>query len=67
MTANETPQLLTVKEVAVVLRVSRTIVYELFKSGGLPSVKIRARRLVRVDDLNTFIEAATAGLDRAAG
>lgn len=60
----EVPQLLTVKEAAALLRVSRTTVYELFLRGTLPSVHIGARRLVRTDDLAAFIEAQTEGTER---
>jgi excisionase family DNA binding protein len=48
-------ELLTVEQVAEVLKVGRTKVYELMDRGDLPSLKIdRCRRVLR-SDLNTLI------------
>ncbi|MWA02182.1 helix-turn-helix domain-containing protein [Actinomadura sp. LD22] len=38
------------------LSVSRTTMYELIRSGELPSVKIGRRRLVAVRDLDAYVE-----------
>ncbi len=47
--------LLTVVEVAIILSLSRTKVYELLYVGELPSVKIGASRRVRRVDLEKFV------------
>jgi excisionase family DNA binding protein len=49
------PLLLTVKEVAWILQVSRTTVYELIYAGVLVSVKIGTCRRIRRDDLETYV------------
>ena len=47
--------LFTVVEVAKILSLSRTKVYELLYAGELPSVKIGASRRVRRADLEKFV------------
>jgi excisionase family DNA binding protein len=48
-------ELLTVEQVADILKLGRTSIYELMASGDLPSVKInRCRRVLR-SDLNAYI------------
>lgn len=49
------PLLFTVVEVAGILKLSRTEVYELLYSGSLPSVKIGASRRVKRADLEKFV------------
>lgn len=49
--------LLRVPEVAAVLNVSRSKVYELLRDGTLPSVHIDRTRLVRGTDLQTFVDS----------
>ena len=46
-----------VPEVAVILNISRSKVYELFGSGDLPSVKIDSTRLVRGSDQQRYVES----------
>ena len=46
-----------VPEVAVILNISRSKVYELFNSGELESVKIDRIRLVRGSDLRAYVDA----------
>jgi excisionase family DNA binding protein len=46
-----------VPEVAVILNISRSKVYELLGSGALPSVKIDRTRLVRGSDLRQYVES----------
>lgn len=46
-----------VGEVAVALSVSRTKVYELVRSGALPSVRIGGARRVRGADLAAYVDA----------
>ncbi len=48
--------LLTIQEVAEVLRVSRAMAYNLVQSGEIRSVHIRSSRRVRQRDLEEFIE-----------
>jgi len=48
--------LLTVAEVASILRLSRVKVYELIKRGGLPSLKINGARRIQPGKLKTWIE-----------
>ena len=58
-TAPATPaQLLTVLEVAAVLKTSRGRTYELIASGELPSLLIGKRRRIRLRDLEAFVDAA---------
>lgn len=48
-------ELLTLDQVAAVLKIGRTSVYELLNSGALPSVTIgRSRRVLR-SDLDAYI------------
>lgn len=49
--------LLKVPEAAEVLRLSRAKVYELIKSGALPSVRIDGARRVRVSDLRAYVDS----------
>jgi excisionase family DNA binding protein len=46
-----------VPEVAVILNISRSKVYELLGSDDLPSVKIDRIRLVRGSDLRQYVES----------
>lgn len=50
------PLLLTVKEVAWILQVSRTTVYELIYAGVLLSVKIGTCRRIRRYDLEAYVQ-----------
>jgi excisionase family DNA binding protein len=45
-----------VSEVAVILNISRSKIYELFSSGDLGSVKIDRIRLVRSSDLRAYVD-----------
>ena len=46
-----------VSEVALILNISRSKVYELLGSGDLPSVKIDRTRLIRDSDLRQYVES----------
>lgn len=46
-----------VADVAQVLSLSRTKVYELVRSGELPSVRIGGSRRVRGEDLSRYVES----------
>jgi excisionase family DNA binding protein len=56
--------LLRVPEAAESLSVSRAKVYELIRSGALPSVKIDGSRRIRLEDLRAYV--ASLGRGRAA-
>ena len=53
--------LFTVIEVAEILQVSRTKVYELIYAGSLQSVKIGACRRIRRHDLDDFVQGLSGG------
>ena len=57
MDTQQGQQLLTVDEVIRVLRLGRTRVNEMLRSGDLPLLKIGRRRLVRAQDVERFLEA----------
>ncbi|RID91612.1 DNA-binding protein [Gemmobacter lutimaris] len=51
----DNPVLFTVDEARAVLRIGRSLFYELVKNGRLPVVKLAGKTLVRRDDLDAFI------------
>ncbi|MET8544813.1 helix-turn-helix domain-containing protein [Kitasatospora sp. NPDC004799] len=53
--ASPTVAALTVPEVMAALRLGRSKVYDLIRSGTLPSFTIGRARRVAVDDLTTYI------------
>jgi excisionase family DNA binding protein len=59
MSTAESQLLFTVKEVAAILQISRTTVYELIYAGTLASVKIGACRRIRRVDLETYVQDLT--------
>ena len=48
--------LLKASEVARILNISRSLVYNLIQTGKIPHIRINQSVRVRQDDLNTFIE-----------
>jgi len=50
------PELLTVEETIRTLRLGRTRVNEILRSGELVSYKLGHRRLVRVQDVEAWLE-----------
>jgi excisionase family DNA binding protein len=48
--------LLSLRETASLLNVSRTTLWRITRDGNLPTVGIGTRRLVREDDLTAYIE-----------
>jgi len=52
---NVTPLLLNVDEAAEALRLSRSLLYELIRSGRLRTVKAGRRRLVPVSALGEYV------------
>jgi excisionase family DNA binding protein len=55
-TIYENERLLKVSEVARILNISRSLVYNLIQTGKIPHIRINQSVRVRQDDLNTFIE-----------
>ncbi|MDO9545978.1 MAG: helix-turn-helix domain-containing protein [Pelolinea sp.] len=55
-TIYENGQLLKASEVARILNISRSLVYNLIQTGKIPHIRISQSVRVRQDDLNKFIE-----------
>lgn len=53
--------LLTVKEVAGVMRVSAMTVYRLINSGQLPALRVGKNFRIRESDLNEYLEDREVG------
>ena len=53
----EDKMLYTLTDVAAALSVGRSKVYELVRSGALPSVRIGGSRRVRGEDLATYVDS----------
>ena len=58
---DELPLMLSVKELATVLGVSRTSAYELTKTKGFPSIKIGSRVVIPKEKLIEWIEKNIGG------
>ena len=58
---DELPLMLSVKELATVLGVSRTSAYELTKTKGFPSIKIGSRVVIPKEKLIEWIDKNTGG------
>ena len=58
---NAQPKLLSVKEVAEMLSISRRTVWSMTNAGEIPCVRIRKRVLYRLDHVQGFIENKTKG------
>ncbi|WP_041720172.1 helix-turn-helix domain-containing protein [Pseudodesulfovibrio piezophilus] len=50
-------KLLTIQEAADILRVNRTTISRMISTGELPCVRVRSRKLIREQDLLTFIDS----------
>ena len=59
--------LLTVAEVAEVLRVSNMTVYRLIKAGDLPALRVGKNYRIREADLGTFLVEGAVAADQANG
>ena len=59
--------LLTVAEVAEVLRVSNMTVYRLIKAGDLPALRVGKNYRIREADLSTFLDEGVVAADEANG
>jgi excisionase family DNA binding protein len=55
------PMLLSVKQVGDLLGVRTTKTYQLLNRGEIDTVRIGARRLVRLDSVKAFIDRSTIG------
>lgn len=60
-------RLLTVREVAAVMRVSTMTVYRLIKAGALHAIRVGRSFRIRRSDLNRFFEAGAVTASLAAG
>ena len=49
-------QLLKATDIARILNISKSLAYELMKSGEIQTLRIGSARRVRTEDLNSFIE-----------
>lgn len=58
---DELPLMLSVKELATVIGVSRTSAYELTKTKGFPSIKIGSRVVIPKEKLIEWIDKNTGG------
>ncbi|MEE1282144.1 MAG: helix-turn-helix domain-containing protein [Acutalibacteraceae bacterium] len=58
---DELPLMLSVKDLATVLGVSRTSAYELTKTKGFPSIKIGSRVVIPKEKLIEWIDKNTGG------
>ena len=62
-TIYENGQLLKASEVARILNISRSLVYNLIQTGKIPHIRINQSVRVRQDDLNKFIEGNRTEVD----
>ena len=62
-TIQETDQLLKVVDVAKILNISRSLVYNLIHTGKIPYIRINQAVRVHTDDLNRFIEGNRIEVD----
>ena len=62
--ADSFPTLLTVVEVALLLRVSRTTIYNMFRRGKLTKIKVEGRTCVQRSEVDRYLaEAGRRALD----
>lgn len=59
--AHDEALFLTVRQTGQRLGISRATLYLLFKSGDLPSVKIRGSRMVAVEDFAAYVARVRSG------
>ncbi len=59
------PQLLTVGEVATMLRVSNMTVYRLIKNGEMPAVRVGKGYRIRESELQRFLEERSVRVQEA--
>jgi len=51
------PPVLTIQEAATYLRVHRATISRMISAGELPCIRVRSRKLIREQDLLTFIDS----------
>lgn len=56
-------RLLTVAEVATVMRVSRMTVYRLIRRGQLKAIRVGRNYRVREEDLSTYLESSAVSTE----
>lgn len=56
----QTPIFYTVTETMGILRIGRSLFYELVKAKKLKTVKLAGKTLVRAEDLNEFVSSLAA-------
>lgn len=64
---NSDLQLLTVNEVAEMLRVSNMTVYRLIKSGTLAAIRVGKNYRVKSADLDAYLAAGSVQLEQTSG
>jgi len=57
-------KLLTVNEVANILRVSNMTVYRLVKSGQIPAIRVGKNYRIKESDVNTYLSKGTERVER---
>lgn len=65
-TEHLTPKLLTVREIAEYLGVSRMTVYRMLHDGDIPSVRLRRSFRVSEDDFAQYLRNAGLGTQKSA-
>jgi len=60
-------QLLTVREVADVMRVSTMTVYRLIRAGALPAIRVGKHFRIRESELSGYLESQTVRADVGGG
>ncbi len=60
---DESYRLLNAVEVAIILNISKAMVYKLMQMGRIKCVKINSSRRVRPEDLEEYIERNGSALD----
>ncbi len=64
---NALPRLLTVAEVAALMRVSTMTVYRLIKAGDLAAIRVGKSYRIKEDDVDAFIAATRANHEASVG
>ena len=58
-------EILTIREVATLLRIGEKTAYTMVQSGELPGFKVREQRRSRRSDVDAWIDARTRRVDAA--
>ena len=58
-------QLLTVSEVATLMRVSNMTVYRLIKAGQMPAIRVGKNYRIRESDVDLYLSARAVRIDAA--